>query len=418
MPRRPDIAQAIERIGKYAGGDDWREHRHAHLEAMLGRLLAQYDLELQACFDEVTELGQAETLVGFLHESFLAAEFGPEKANVIDEFLARRGWQQTPRAREYLQGIRTTPVSLYEVHDVAPGEWVELRDLYRAGPPRRIAEESGSRTLQRWDRLAARVVIAREEELLTGGILWLDRESAEALEGKRRRTDEVFLQVWLKCLLDSRRRPLPSLANTDGEPLVLTRTRLPVAAHATGEVTRRLDALIGWQRETDDESPAWTWQPAGGTPATTHATAKLERGSLIVETNSRARMERALVSLRGALGTLIGQALTSHEDPMQLLQLPQLPQLPQDPLPAGPAIEATMRQFKDAHYRRVLDEPVPMLGDKTPRQCARTKAGRVRVVRWLKELENGERHGAAASGQAPYDFAWMWKELGLPLGDE
>jgi hypothetical protein len=61
----------------------------------------------------------------------------------------------------------------------------------------------------------------------------------------------------------------------------------------------------------------------------------------------------------------------------------------------------------------VLDESVPMLGNKTPRQCARTKAGRARLVRWLKELENGERHAAAVGGQAAYDFGWMWHELGL-----
>lgn len=72
-----------------------------------------------------------------------------------------------------------------------------------------------------------------------------------------------------------------------------------------------------------------------------------------------------------------------------------------------------LRQFKDAHYRRVLDEPVPMLGDRTPRECAHTKSGRARLVRWLKDLENGEQPGAAASGQPAYDVTWIWQELGL-----
>jgi hypothetical protein len=231
-----------------------------------------------------------------------------------------------------------------------------------------------------------------------------------------RNADGLFLQVWLKSLLDAGRRPPPELRNTDGEPLVLTRTRLPVAGHAAGEIAHRLDMLSDWQRETDDMPPAWTWQPAGGAPATIHATARLADGALVIETNSRERMERALAALRSALGTLVGQALTSHEDPQQLLRhaAPREPsEPPLDPLPAGPEIEAALRQFKDAHYRRVLDEPVPMLGDKTPRQCARTKAGRARLVRWLKELENGERHAAAVGGQAAYDFGWMWHELGL-----
>lgn len=80
----------------------------------------------------------------------------------------------------------------------------------------------------------------------------------------------------------------------------------------------------------------------------------------------------------------------------------------------APEMNAIIRQYKEAHYRRVLDETVPMLGGKTPRQCARTKAGRARLVRWLKDLENGELHGAVTSGQAAYDFAWLWEELGVP----
>jgi hypothetical protein len=86
---------------------------------------------------------------------------------------------------------------------------------------------------------------------------------------------------------------------------------------------------------------------------------------------------------------------------------------PEQPGLVGPEVEAAVRQFMDAHYRRTLDEPVPMLGDKTPRECARTRAGRTRVVRWLKDMENNERRRAAATGKTPYDFAWMWDELGL-----
>jgi hypothetical protein len=65
------------------------------------------------------------------------------------------------------------------------------------------------------------------------------------------------------------------------------------------------------------------------------------------------------------------------------------------------------------HYRRVLDEPIPALGNKTPRQCARSKKDRVRVIEWLKDLENNELHRAASQGHPPYDSRWMWDELKL-----
>jgi hypothetical protein len=76
-------------------------------------------------------------------------------------------------------------------------------------------------------------------------------------------------------------------------------------------------------------------------------------------------------------------------------------------------LAAALTQFKDQHYRRTLDDPVPMLGNKTPRECARTKQGRVKLVRWLKQIENGELQQAARQGAPAYDTAWMWKELGV-----
>jgi hypothetical protein len=421
LAHRPDIAQAVERISQYALHDDWSEHRRAHAEAMLGDVLDDYGLDLQDCLEEVDALGLAGRLVDFLNESFLAARFGKQRANVIDAYLKQRGWQETPRAREYLQAMRDTPVSLYEVQDLLPGEWIDLKDVVRGGALRRVNEKLGSQDLKRWDRLAARVVVAKDETMLTGGVLALTHDTGAALEaflGRRRKNarigDHIFLQAWLQSLLDYGRRPPPGLTNTDGETLLLTKTRLPAGKGAAPKIAQRMDALEGWERE-QDEATSWLWQPGPDTPRTIHAVARLADGALVIETNSRERMERALTMLRPAFGPLVGEGLTSHEDPMQLLRhaAPRRARDSADEELAGPEVEAALRQFKDAHYRRVLDEPVPMLGNKTPRACARTKAGRARLVRWLRELENGELHSAAAAGRAAYDFEWLWQELGV-----
>ena len=80
-----------------------------------------------------------------------------------------------------------------------------------------------------------------------------------------------------------------------------------------------------------------------------------------------------------------------------------------DPDMAAEIIHNTLNQ----HYRQVLDEPIPALGNKTPRQCARSKKGRERVIEWLKNLENNELRRATREGQAPYDSRWLWDELKL-----
>ena len=47
-----------------------------------------------------------------------------------------------------------------------------------------------------------------------------------------------------------------------------------------------------------------------------------------------------------------------------------------------------IHQCMDKHYRRMLDQPVPMLGNRSPRNAVKTDAGRQKVVAWLKTLEN------------------------------
>ena len=67
----------------------------------------------------------------------------------------------------------------------------------------------------------------------------------------------------------------------------------------------------------------------------------------------------------------------------------------------------------DGHYRRILDEPIPTLGNRSPRSAAKTPKGQEKVVAWLKRLEN---HGATHDASDPmggYDFGWMWRELGV-----
>jgi hypothetical protein len=429
MPRHPDIDAAVEHLCRYAGRDEWSARRREHLAAMLGTIPGDFGLDTERLFEEVHRLGHGSSMVGFLDESFLAAEHGPDRANVIDDYLRRRGWQETPRAREYLQGLRTTPPALYEVWDVAYGEWIEVRDRLREAPPRRIVEHSGSQSLQRWDCFIARVVHPRDELMLTGGVLSLTRGTADDIEkllkrvarrSEKKPVDCVLFQGWLKGLLAAARRPLPTLANTDGDPLLPSTTRLPIADGAAIEIERRMDALADWDRDEDDVRQ-WTWkkQPADAT-GTVLGSARLTTEALVVETNSCERMDRALAVLRPALGALVGAGLTSHEDlvhAMREARSSRASARARAPEP-GPALDPAaiaeaLNRVKEAHYRRTLDEPVPMLGNRTPRECARSKQGRKKLANWIKEIENGELRQAAGTGVPPYDVSWMWRELGV-----
>ena len=61
-------------------------------------------------------------------------------------------------------------------------------------------------------------------------------------------------------------------------------------------------------------------------------------------------------------------------------------------------------EYYENHYRKGLDEPVPALGNRTPRHAARLKTVRPKLIALLKDFETrSERQ--RRSGEIAYDFS-------------
>jgi len=80
------------------------------------------------------------------------------------------------------------------------------------------------------------------------------------------------------------------------------------------------------------------------------------------------------------------------------------------PAPDVPAdvLRKIEHDFKRKHYAGWPDESLPALDGITPREAVKTPAGRKVVIGFLKDFENSE-----ARCDHPFDFGFLWKELGL-----
>ena len=207
--------------------------------------------------------------------------------------------------------------------------------------------------------------------------------------------------------------------------------RFPLTSDAA-RVAEVLDGIEGFEREEAGE-PRWRWFAAGSPlyrasrhrrghsaaessepPIGTTSLGYIEtrKATLVLSVNSRERAERGRALLVSRLGGLVGPALVAHQTP-ERAQEERSGQAPDEPgIPPEEALKL-MQSYLDDHYRRTLDEPIPMLDGKTLREAAATTKGRGRVVDWLKRLENAEHHRAAQHGHRPYDTAWLWRELGI-----
>jgi len=71
------------------------------------------------------------------------------------------------------------------------------------------------------------------------------------------------------------------------------------------------------------------------------------------------------------------------------------------------------QQVHEQIYRNWADEPIPLLGGRTPRESARTAAGREAVLRLLKEYESAEERRARGEGRGVVDFGFLWERVGI-----
>lgn len=195
------------------------------------------------------------------------------------------------------------------------------------------------------------------------------------------------------------------------------------------EISARLDAAEALEREQGD---IWCWfkgegEATGARPADGMSIGgwgengrqvlghvELDRGHLTLEVNSVERAERGKEMFKALLGDL----LTSTQNMERALEERRDRRRGRPEKEEGSGIPAEeegriMVQLLNRHYRSLLDQPVPALGDVTPRAAAATAQGRTKLVGWLKYLENGEARRAQAKEVDPYDFTWMWRELGV-----
>ena len=136
---------------------------------------------------------------------------------------------------------------------------------------------------------------------------------------------------------------------------------------------------------------------------------------LHLSTNSVARAEKGTVLIRKALGDIVGTPLTEIRTVEQMMAETPPRERGEATSEVPPEIaEQVVHQFMDRQYRETLDQPVGMLGNKTPRQAAKSAAGRQKVAEWLKYLENqSAKQAGPTDPMATYSFEWMWKELGV-----
>ncbi|MAL94596.1 MAG: hypothetical protein CME40_05940 [Haliea sp.] len=443
---RREIDKAIKHLMAYTGPNQEWEGRWEQVQAELLEPLAG---KLEVSAEELEEFfysgPYSHMVIGFGFEDYATAVWDNEARNLIEAYLAHRGWREGSAGRQYLRALGESELGFWEITAVKPGAYAEIRPYGTQDEPIRVKEKAATESLHRWDGLVARVLQSGRTRTFSGAMLPLRPELAarvqrvlsaipeetrglmqqlleqgeiesipEDLEDVVRQAQAselagVAFTVWAMDVYLQTTRPAPILQNRDAESIVPTRVRFPVGS-AHDDIIRALDTSPVLRRELDATS--WTWfpKPCADVDADQAVSVlghiALHETTLELDTNSIERAERGAALLGTLLGDLVGAPLTVHENLASMAGRSDVPVSNADrPEEAQAALEDQLTR----HYRNTLDEPIPMLNGLSPRQCAADPARRGDVIGWLKYLENAGDRGPGI----PYDFSWMWDELNL-----
>ncbi len=329
--------------------------RHPHLVRPLVESIVD-EFDQSDLFDGLVDGPFVPDVV--LHEDGVFAEFLAARDSVLpsDEALLGAQWTLVDRA---VFEILATHRSGLELRDIASGDRVTVVNTHDSG----------------WTRpgmlLIGRPLPVGDTYRAFSGFMHVPDRHLDSVLAAVESGDSADLADALAAILAP-----PRLTNTDGDDLV-THTlswRVPDPSDVG-------DALVAAGLRTD-ETNEWTWTRDSKNQANTIiAFVRLEGDELTVEVNSAERADE----LRGIVAAALPDA--------ELVDVEDRPfEVPDSPVRiAGsgsvdmddPAVRAALAEYIAEMEQRWIDESIPALGGRTPRQAADDPVGREELRRLL-----------------------------------
>jgi len=316
--------------------------------------------------------------------------------------------------------------SLFEIQAVQVDVGLQLVDLI-TGNAVFVREQAATHQAKKFDLLLGWVTRFGDHFELTGDAINVPRDDRavvlgglnkelRALRKRQPGTPDRVLQreaiiggqIAMRKA-DAEWRP-PKMTTMDGEQIVLCEALFDLTDPAAARA--RLVAHADF--DEDDQGIAWVdrkgRQGLGDGPLLLGSIV-IERTRLKLETRSRERLERGKRLLAKLLKGVARHRVDAIKDfDVALSEFDDRPpRVPDDAIPDEDEARI-IGPLMQKHIESWIDQPIPLLKGKTPRQACKTRAGRAKVLALLKDHENALQR---QPGGERVDFSRVYRELGL-----
>lgn len=344
----------------------------------------------------------------------------------LTELYAASKKKITPEERGVLDKMGNAYISLYEVQAVFPEEGLRLKDLF-TGKERDVKEKAATRSLNKWDIFASRLLEIDDDNIMSGCSYSYHREEKEGIikhikkcfKDYKGENPDAFLSDFLKkhgylfnyYWYDRILNPvIPKVFTTSGEAMLLSKAIFEIKDLAG--VLRGLKEIKKFD-EIDEGVFQWLDEEKPDGTSTLLGTVKVKADTLYLESNSRERLEKGKALIIEYMAGSVKHKTDVFQDAFQAVRHMDdaHKQTAGDEIP-GEIEQELYDQFMRRHYEKWVDEQIPALNNKTPLEAVKTPAGRKKVIDLLKGIENLEEQ-KKRSGETHSDISWLWERLGI-----
>ncbi len=321
--------------------------------------------------DAALELAEVPIVIDLaLHEGGVFDDFLAGRSELLpdDEALLAAQWALVDRG-------------VFEVERSAPGV-LELRDVGR-GDRVTVTGVGYDSMPSPGTLLLGRPLPVGDTHRGFGGVFPVPRSAVDGLLDAIDEGDPLAIASVLAATLAP-----PTMSNTDGEPTVFHELRWRMSGEAEDAAT--VDGALreeGLHRIEGVEPPSWTLvRDSANQPDTVIATLRLDDGFLVAEVNSDERAEE--------IGLLVDEVfpeatfVADETRPVEEAMRDHVPPSSPGPGPdvSDPAVREAIDQLMRDHESRWVDEEIPALGGRTPREAVGDPVGREEVEQLIASM--------------------------------
>jgi len=289
-----------------------------------------------------------------------------------------------------------------------------------------VREKAATRSLRKWDIYAARLLHVDGEYIMSGSVYPYNRKLKEwiledihaeyedykheypdaAMDEFLKKSSEIFNFYWYDII----QNPIPiKLHTTSGEPMLMSKAIFEIKDKEA--VIKGLLEIKGF--EQGKNHIIWYDKRNKEGSATILGNVEIKGNKLMLESNSKKRLERGKKLILKALSDVVIHKADTFQDPMEAMKSFKTtsPEKPTNELPME-LQQQFYTQFMQKHNEKWLKDKIPALGGQTPLRAVKTEEGKKKVIELLKLFENGEEYNKK-EGKPYYDLSWMWERLGL-----